>query len=94
MGAPQVQGALQGRAARLKAAGREVPRRDKMLPYVVHVSPDQRKVFVGDERDVTRSGTRLMSLPRVGCRPQPVPALLARPLRAAVVVHQALRASV
>ena len=89
MGAPQVQAALQGRAARLKAAGQEVPRRDKMLPHVVHVSPDQRKVFVGDERDATRSGTRLMSLPRVGCRPRPAPALLARLLRAAVVVRQA-----
>ncbi len=88
MGAPQVQAAVQGRAARLKAAGREVPRRDKMLPHVVHVSPDQRKVFIGDERDVTRSGTRLMSLPRVGCRPLPVSALLARPLPVAVVLQQ------
>jgi hypothetical protein len=36
-----------------------------MLPHVVHVSPDGRKVYIGDEHDVTRNGTRLMTLPKV-----------------------------
>lgn len=71
--APQVEDAIKAKAARFKAAGKEVPSKDKLLKYVVHVSPDQRKVFIGDERDTTRGGTRLMSIPRVPPSPPPPP---------------------
>lgn len=60
----QVEDALHSRAGRLKAAGLSVPKKAQMLPHVVHVSPDGRKVYIGDEHDVTRNGTRLMTLPK------------------------------
>jgi len=40
----QVQQALHRRAARLKAGGHRVPKKQQMLMHVVHVSTDQRKV--------------------------------------------------
>ena len=40
----QVDEAVQRVGARLRAAGQTVPRAKALVPHVVHVSPDQRKV--------------------------------------------------
>lgn len=57
----QIKQACVRRRARLEAQGLPLPARDfDMIPHVVHVSPDGRKVYIGDEYDVTRNGTRIM----------------------------------
>lgn len=52
--------ALHRRRVRLQAAGAAVPRDPHMMQHVVHVSPDARKVYVGDEHDVTKHGGSIM----------------------------------
>ena len=47
-----VRRALHRRRVRLAAAGLPVPRDPHMMQHVVHVSPDARKVYVGDEREI------------------------------------------
>lgn len=57
----RVQRALAARRARMLAQGLPVPAKDfEMLAHVLHVSPDGRKAYVGEEWDLTRNGTRIM----------------------------------
>ncbi|KAK9814732.1 hypothetical protein WJX72_010670 [[Myrmecia] bisecta] len=55
-----VKQALQRRKTRLEAAGQLVAKERQMLCHVIHVSPDQRKVYIGDEHDVTGNGGSIM----------------------------------
>lgn len=70
----QVQQALHRRAARLKAGGHRVPKKQQMLMHVVHVSTDQRKVggrgFFA-EKHTARPVLQLLQLQL--CKRRPIP---------------------
>lgn len=53
--------AVRKRQDRLRAEGREAGTRGQNLPYVVHVHSDRRRVYVGDEFDVTANGKSIMT---------------------------------
>lgn len=53
--------ALHRRRERLRQAGIEATRENCSAPHVVHVSLDGRKVFLGDEHDVTANGGNIMA---------------------------------
>ena len=53
--------ALHRRRARLESAGIEPTRDNCAATHVVHVHPDGRRVFIGDEHDVTAHGGNIMA---------------------------------
>lgn len=53
--------AVRKRQDRLRAEGRDPGIRSANLAYVVHVHSDRRRVYIGDEHDLTSNGRPIMT---------------------------------